>query len=250
LRPRAVALLAAAAALGPLAGPAAAQPFPPTDTGVGRSGIGLETEPAPADGAGTPAPGVVIALAPQRLELGSGPGTLQLVLQGGPAPRAFAFTLRYESGVVAVTGVASGALFAPEVRRRADGEAHERLEVRVEVPAGAPMSSGGGPLALVTLSPLRAGAGTVEVVDAWVEDADGQRLEAADVAAEVSVLDLAPPVQTQTAQDQAAFAAQVPLTPEAVTEWTLAWLGLLAAAIAVVAVGWVLGRRSGAALRG
>jgi len=209
---------------------------------------------------------VVFAVAPGVLELRDTAGVVEIRVTGAPPFAGYQVEVGWDPDLVAVTSVAPGDLLsrAGETVFTPRFVGVGRLALGEVLPAPSPaaaLPSGEGALAFVTFAPLGAtAAAAVTLTDANLVGPAGEGMPAArTVAGQITVAAVPPEPQIQAAAAQATAlatqlghagsgrAARWPAELPAVEDLprpggNAIWLGLLALALLVVALGWYVGR--------
>jgi hypothetical protein len=206
----------------------------------------------------------VASIVPERLELLETAGVVEVRVTNAPASSGYQFELGWDPAVVAVTAVAPGdflarggeTLFTP----RFTGPGSMVVgEVLPDAPAADALPSGDGALAYVTLAPLAADtASALGLTDANLVGLGGEGIPiGVTVAGEAAVVGAPPAAQATAAVAQAtALATELgsasPRLPVEIADLgemelpeassTAIWLGLLGLALAIVGIGWFVGR--------
>jgi hypothetical protein len=215
--------------------------------------LGLAALPARAQ----PAP--VVMLRPAQVNLAGAPQTAEVWIESAPQVVGFQLELGYDASLVAVTAVDAGAFLSATggtasltPRFAEPGRLVLGADVTLSEDITAP--SGVGVLATVTFAPLAAGGpAPLTLRDVSLTGAGGDTITVDRTVGGEVVVSVPPPaaVQTETVAQATAMAESleggggfVPKLPDLSSiGGELVWLGLLAMALAVVVVGWLVGRR-------
>jgi hypothetical protein len=215
----------------------------------------------------TPAevPAARMALPVTPLALNQGPGTVEVSVEDAPAFAGFEITLTYDPAVVALAGVAPGALLTSSggkilpqgISAASPGTVRYALMLDdLEV-----WPSGTGPIARFAFSPLAQAEGSpLTLAEAMLIDQTGQRISAATRNGSLTVGEAPAAAAVAAAATEAATLALA--TPAAdgslgrVTAPSLdlaallsgggaavVWLATLVAGLTIAVAGWALGRR-------
>ena len=212
-------------------------------------------------GVGAPAE---ISLAPLDLPVTEGmPSTVTIHLTGGPAAGEFDLVLKFDANVVVPTSVSfgfGGAEAVVQVEGSPSSGGSGRLRLKGKFNTASPQASPGGAsvlLATVNLAPVAAGSAAVNLDGAGLRGEDGRAINTITSGSTIATVVMAPSavgVEGALRQSTALTTTTgfgIPALEGLVGDfvgtlrvqgWTLLWLGVLLTSLALVGVGWLLGR--------
>lgn len=191
------------------------------------------------------------------------PATIDIRLIGGPDQGEFDIVMAFDPGVVVPTAVRFGdgnTDATVSVTGSPSFAGSGRIRLKGEFRAGAPAPDSPGSaqrLAAVTIAPVSAGTAAISVAEASMRDADGGALSTITTGTALATVVAAP----SSAGVEGALRQSMSLTATSgfgvpalggladdllgtlkVQGWTLLWLGVLLTSLALVGVGWLMGR--------
>jgi hypothetical protein len=218
---------------------------------------GLAPAAVATSGSGA-ADGAVFLVRPARLDLSSGAAAVELWVDGAPDVVGFQLELSFDPALALVTAVEAGAFLSSTGGTviLTPGFADDGTLVMAGMATlaeGMPAPSGSGVLGTVTFAPITSGGpvplalGAASLVGVGGEEVPVARTVGGEVVVSVPPSEA---MQTEAVAQATALAEAMPgggpdLALPDLSEHAseLIWLGLLLMACAVVAVGWLIGRR-------
>jgi hypothetical protein len=206
----------------------------------------------------------VFTVRPAALDLSGAPRTAEVWVEGAPPAGGFQFELTYDPALAAVTAVDAGDWLSSTggsvlLTPRFSGAGTLVIGGVATLPEGVPAPEGTGALAFVTLAPLAPGGpSSLGLGEGTLVGPSGDEIPAAAVPGSLTISAAMPePALGEAVAQATALADELgvgsglwPDLPDVQAYGAeLVWLGFLALALSVVAIGWVLGRRPPASSR-